>query len=96
MEKVNLKKVHSVAKVIGTAVTVGGAMVMTLYKGPTVNILFLSHGGTHHEAASSSADAHWVTGTIMLLASIVGWAAFFILQVIYTTPSLSETLFLEK
>ncbi|XP_042009162.1 LOW QUALITY PROTEIN: WAT1-related protein At1g44800-like [Salvia splendens] len=80
MEKVNLKKVHSVAKVIGTAVTVGGAMVMTLYKGPTVNILFLSHGGSHHEATSSSADEHWVSGTIMLLASIVGWAAFFILQ----------------
>ncbi|XP_042064063.1 WAT1-related protein At1g44800-like [Salvia splendens] len=79
LEKVNLKKVHSLAKVIGTTVTVIGAMLITLYKGPAINILFFSHGG-HHEAASTAADQHWVTGTIMLLGCIVGWAAFFILQ----------------
>ncbi|KAI3460585.1 hypothetical protein Pfo_017248 [Paulownia fortunei] len=77
LEKVNLKKMHSLAKVIGTAITVTGAMVMTLYKGPAVDIL---HSGSHHRAASSSADQHWVTGTIMLLSCIVGWSAFFILQ----------------
>ncbi|KAG6419802.1 hypothetical protein SASPL_116314 [Salvia splendens] len=69
LEKVNLKKVHSLAKVIGTTVTVIGAMLITLYKGPAINILFFSHGG-HHEAASTAADQHWVTGTIMLLGCI--------------------------
>lgn len=80
IEKVNLKKIHSLAKVIGTSITVTGAMIMTLYKGPVVNILWYSHGGSHHGAASSVSDQHWVTGTIMLLCCIVGWSAFFILQ----------------
>ncbi|KAK6114845.1 hypothetical protein DH2020_007114 [Rehmannia glutinosa] len=81
LEKINLKKIYSLAKVIGTLITVTGAMLMTLYKGPVVDILWYSHGGSHHKAAASAAsDQHWVTGTIMLLCCIVGWSAFFILQ----------------
>ncbi|CAA0840837.1 WAT1-related protein [Striga hermonthica] len=78
MEKVNLKKTSSLAKVIGTLITVTGAMVMTLYKGPPIG--FLHGGGADQKSAGSSADQHWVSGTIMMLSCIVGWAAFFILQ----------------
>ncbi|KAL3634769.1 hypothetical protein CASFOL_021823 [Castilleja foliolosa] len=77
MEKVNLKKIPSLAKVIGTLITVTGAMLMTLYKGPVLGIF---PGGANHAAAASTADQHWVSGTIMMLSCIVGWAAFFILQ----------------
>ncbi|KAG8378280.1 hypothetical protein BUALT_Bualt08G0121100 [Buddleja alternifolia] len=81
LEKINLKKIHSLAKVIGTLITVGGAMVMTLYRGPVVDILWYSHGGSHHKTASAASDdQHWVTGTIMLLSCVVAWSAFFILQ----------------
>ncbi|XP_056164492.1 WAT1-related protein At4g08300-like [Syzygium oleosum] len=83
LEKVNVKKIQSLAKVIGTAVTVAGAMVMTLYKGPIIDII-RSGGTSHHHAGGStpngSADQHWVTGTLMLLASCCGWSGFFILQ----------------
>lgn len=86
LERVNLKKVHSVAKVIGTGITVGGAMIMTLYRGPIVEF-FKSGGVSHHAAAATttsdgSSDQHWVTGTLMLLASCCSWAGYFILQVI--------------
>lgn len=80
VEKVNLKKIHSLAKVIGTAVTVTGAMIMTLYKGPIIDILGLSHSSIHHGSASTVTDQHWVTGTIALLSCLVSWAGFFILQ----------------
>ncbi|XP_039053850.1 WAT1-related protein At4g08300-like isoform X2 [Hibiscus syriacus] len=79
LEKINLKKIRSVAKIIGTAITVVGAMVMTLYKGPIVDFI-KSGGAEHHGSTTESADKHWVTGTIMLLASILSWASYFILQ----------------
>ncbi|KAH1055301.1 hypothetical protein J1N35_033366 [Gossypium stocksii] len=66
LEKINLKKIYSVAKIIGTAITVVGAMVMTLYKGPIVD--FIKSGGVaHHGNITESADKHWVTGIITLL-----------------------------
>lgn len=82
LETVNVRKLHSLAKVIGTAVTVTGAMVMTLYKGPILDFLHGKGGQAHHSSNSEgSSEQHWVTGTIMLIASCGGWASFFILQV---------------
>ncbi|KAL0314305.1 UNVERIFIED_CONTAM: WAT1-related protein [Sesamum angustifolium] len=81
LETINMKRISSIAKVVGTLITVTGAMLMTLYKGPVVNILWYSHAGSHHKAAAAAAtDQHLVTGTIMLISCIVGWSAFFILQ----------------
>lgn len=82
LESVNWRKFHSVAKVIGTVITVSGAMVMTLYKGPAFQII---KGGaiSHHSdtAADEPIEQNWVMGPIMLIASCASWAGFFILQV---------------
>lgn len=83
LEKVDIRKLPSQAKIIGTIVTVSGAMVMTMYRGPVVN-LFGNHGVGHHLANAATATPstqHWVVGTICVLGSCLGWAAFFILQV---------------
>ncbi|KAK2968516.1 hypothetical protein RJ640_016835 [Escallonia rubra] len=81
MEKIKIRQIHSQAKVIGTVITVTGAMVMTLYKGPIVDILWYSSGSSHHATTTSNdAKHHWVAGTLMLLGRTLGWSAFFILQ----------------
>ncbi|XP_015867099.1 WAT1-related protein At4g08300 [Ziziphus jujuba] len=83
LEKVNVRKFQSLAKVIGTGITVTGAMVMTLYKGPILEFLRVNghHHNSHDESTiSTPSEQHWVTGTIMLIASCGGWAGFFILQ----------------
>ncbi|KAE8714345.1 WAT1-related protein [Hibiscus syriacus] len=79
LEKVNVKKIRSVAKIIGTAITVMGAMVMTLYKGPIIDFI-KSEGAIHHGTTSESTSKHMVTGTIFVLGSICSWSGFFILQ----------------
>ncbi|KAK1554988.1 hypothetical protein Q3G72_020068 [Acer saccharum] len=79
LESVNVKKIHSLAKVIGTAITISGAMLMTLYKGPVINFI-KSGGGSHPGTSSESSSNNWFAGTLMLLAGICSWSGFFILQ----------------
>lgn len=83
MERVKIKERRSQAKIVGTLVTVIGAMIMILYKGPIVE--FIWNRGRSHQAASAGQndDAHWLAGIFMLLFSCLCWSAFFILQVIY-------------
>ncbi|KAF5467249.1 hypothetical protein F2P56_017095 [Juglans regia] len=38
IEKVSIRSLHSQAKILGTIVTVGGAMVMTLFSGPMLKL----------------------------------------------------------
>ncbi|KAL5558389.1 hypothetical protein UlMin_034600 [Ulmus minor] len=79
LETVNLRKIRSLAKVIGTVITVSGAMVMTLYKGPILDI-FHGRGQSHQNSTAESEQHHWVIGTLMLVGSCGGWASFFIVQ----------------
>ena len=88
MEKLDLKKVRSQAKVIGTVLTVAGAMLMTLYKGNVVELVWTKHVHPHYADTASttteSADKEWVFGSILLIIATFAWASFFILQVLST------------
>lgn len=81
LEKVNVRKLSSQAKIIGTIVTVSGAMVMTMYRGPIVNI-FGTHAVDHqvNSHAASSNGPHFVFGAVFLFCSCIGWSAFFVVQ----------------
>ncbi|XP_062228386.1 WAT1-related protein At1g44800-like [Phragmites australis] len=80
MEKLRLRSLHSQAKIVGTACTVAGAVLMILYHGPVVQ--FPWSRGHHHgtAAAASQSGASWLNGTIIVVASCVSWSGFFILQ----------------
>lgn len=80
MEKVDIKKVRSQTKIAGTVVCVGGAMLMTLYKGPIVPIFGRAHHSHFSSPSSVHSDKDWTKGSVLLVAACLAWAAFFILQ----------------
>ncbi|KAH1257920.1 WAT1-related protein [Glycine max] len=74
MEKLNVRKVRCQAKVIGTVVTVAGAMLMTLYKGQVIS--FLGSKYMHHprnyvpENNTDSGEKDWFKGSVLLAVTL--------------------------
>ncbi|XP_010423261.1 PREDICTED: WAT1-related protein At5g07050 [Camelina sativa] len=83
MEMLDVKKLWCQAKIGGTVVTVGGAMVMTLYKGPIVELFWTKYMHLQdNETASSksSSDKDFLKGSILLILATLAWASLFVLQ----------------
>ncbi|CAN6455692.1 unnamed protein product [Victoria cruziana] len=76
MEKLDVRSRRGIAKVMGTIVSLGGALIMSMYKGPDFKrrwgALINIHGGTVHE--------DWVKGSILCLTSCITWAMWYVMQ----------------
>ena len=75
----NPRSLHSQAKVAGTMVTVGGAMLMTLVNGPALHLPW-TEGRQYHQS-STNQQQHTIRGALMITAGCVSWACFMNLQV---------------
>lgn len=75
-----IKEIACQGKVIGTMVSLGGALLMVLYKGP---VLGSSAATQMHqpENVNDPTGAHWLLGALFLVIGCVGISAFYILQV---------------
>jgi len=72
------------AKLLGTLVTVAGAMFMTLYKGPIVEMLWSKHihpRKSYVTDTTGTTDKDWFKGSILLIIATLAWASLFVLQV---------------
>ncbi|XP_054783124.1 WAT1-related protein At3g18200 [Prosopis cineraria] len=82
LEELNIARRDGLAKVLGTIASVGGASVITLYKGPP-----LLHQ-MHHTQADSTSEANqssmkmqnWSWGCIYLLGHCLSWAGWMVFQ----------------
>jgi len=71
------------AKVLGTIASVGGATVITLYKGPPLLHLQMeqAHGDTL-DVDQSAKVQNWTWGCIYLLGHCLSWAGWIVFQVL--------------
>ncbi|CAK7335464.1 unnamed protein product [Dovyalis caffra] len=82
MERMELASPKGKAKVIGTLMGIGGAMLLTFYKGVEVNIWstnvnLLQHGQSH---LASSHDHRRGLGFFMALCNCLSYASWLIIQ----------------
>ncbi|CAN6204514.1 unnamed protein product [Urochloa humidicola] len=80
LEKVEVRRPRSLAKIFGTAVCVSGAMAMAFFKGPKLlgdmNPLLLLHS-----PLAAAGISRWVLGALFLVGSSSCWSLWLILQV---------------
>ncbi|KAG6574923.1 WAT1-related protein, partial [Cucurbita argyrosperma subsp. sororia] len=79
LEVVDLRNPRGIAKVLGTLVSLGGAMVMTFYKGPIIRnlwhpLIHMQHTATHH------VHENWLKGSVLTVSSCISWALSYIMQ----------------
>ncbi|KAJ4848505.1 hypothetical protein Tsubulata_047760, partial [Turnera subulata] len=80
MERLVLRSSSTQAKIMGTVVSISGALVVTLYKGP---IVWPTPSGTQsislHQSLASS-HSNWVIGGLLLATDYVVWSILFVVQ----------------
>ncbi|CAN1730871.1 WAT1-related protein At1g43650, partial [Linum perenne] len=84
MERLSIRKVHGIAKVVGSAVGVSGALVYALVKGPALkgpalvnhNDSSSKHGPLKH--CCSKGD--WLKGSLVMILANTLWSLWLVLQ----------------
>ncbi|KAK6127688.1 hypothetical protein DH2020_038562 [Rehmannia glutinosa] len=80
LEQVSLTRIDGVAKILGTVASVGGAMIITLYKGPPILNQTSETEGSNSVLVSSNKVQNWTWGCIFLLGHCLSWAGWMVLQ----------------
>ncbi|GLT65152.1 hypothetical protein SLA2020_376000 [Shorea laevis] len=75
MEKVAIRSSSTQAKIIGTTVSISGAFVVVLYKGPTV---FTSVSSVSLQWPLGSSQSQWLIGGLLLVAEFLLFSIFYI------------------
>lgn len=88
LEKLKLRTRGGKAKIVGTIIGIGGAMILTLVKGmemkigsSDLNLLHHQNENGAHPHASSSSGGKTVLGSLCALASSISYALWLIIQV---------------
>ncbi|GFP80377.1 wat1-related protein at1g09380 [Phtheirospermum japonicum] len=84
MEKLGLKSKAGQAKIVGTILCVGGAILLSFYHGPIVNI---GESSIHWKYAEKTGTkngsinhVNLILGPFLLIVSAISWAAWLIIQ----------------
>lgn len=82
LEKVDIRTLRSIAKIIGTVLCVGGAVSMVLLRGPKL--------------LNSSGGENWLVGSFLLFGSSCCWSFWIIFQVLKFCSSKRRSLIITE
>ncbi|KAL6224547.1 hypothetical protein ACLB2K_003402 [Fragaria x ananassa] len=86
IEQVHLNRKDGKAKVLGTLASVAGAIVITLYKGPTIygppsDSQYLNQSHSRLSLLGDAKEKNWTLGCICLIGHCLCWSSWIVLQV---------------
>lgn len=84
IEKVQMNRRDGIAKMLGTMLCVAGAMVITLYKGPTIFApsasMHLNLNNRANMVGDGATTKNWTLGCIYLIGHCLSWSGWLVLQ----------------
>ncbi|XP_037491582.1 WAT1-related protein At5g40240-like [Jatropha curcas] len=80
MEKVAMRRSSSQAKIVGTMVSIGGALVVLFYKGPTILSTISPTNTTSFRWPLASAMSDWIIGGLLLATQYLLCSLWYIIQ----------------
>ncbi|KAK9230977.1 hypothetical protein WN943_021208 [Citrus x changshan-huyou] len=82
IEQIHLTRKDGIAKVLGTLISVGGASVITLYKGPIVYRpnSALDQSQSQMLLLGDTKEKNWTLGCICLIGHCLFWSSWIVLQ----------------
>ncbi|KAM6542410.1 hypothetical protein CsatB_006857 [Cannabis sativa] len=81
IESVCIKNVDGVAKVMGSIVSLSGALVYAFVKGPQLKLMMKNNWYNDHDQKPINYHRHeWVKGSLMMLSANTAWSLWLILQ----------------
>jgi len=77
---------HGMAKILGSILSLSGAIVFALVKGPSIDFIRWHHENQNHNSHSFTkihSKGDNIKGSLMMLSANTGWSLWLILQVAY-------------
>ncbi|XP_044510333.1 WAT1-related protein At1g43650-like isoform X1 [Mangifera indica] len=79
MESVSIRHIYGIAKVLGSVVSVSGALVFALVKGPSLPILHW-HANTPHSSGKHPSLEEWIKGALIMISANTFCSLWLVLQ----------------
>ncbi|KAM7508129.1 hypothetical protein LguiA_018582 [Lonicera macranthoides] len=80
MEKLDIRSLSSQAKIVGTIVSIAGALVVVLYEGPRIIKSASPQPRLHSHQALNSSQTNWIIGGVLLTADYLFLSTWYIVQ----------------
>ncbi|GER37690.1 nodulin MtN21 /EamA-like transporter family protein [Striga asiatica] len=78
IENLEIREKHGWAKILGSVLSISGAMVFTFYKGP--HLYYGSNNKAHNPIAKSYSKEEWIKGSLLLIGGNLTWSIWLVMQ----------------
>ncbi|KAJ0024387.1 hypothetical protein Pint_07937 [Pistacia integerrima] len=79
MESISIRQSYGIAKVLGSIVSVSGALVFAFVKGPSLPFMNW-HPNTPDSSSKRSSLGEWIKGALIMISANTAWSLWLVLQ----------------